>query len=62
MSEIKIKSKKGSAVPLNGCCIVVEYIGGGTLKSYLSKYTMKKKLPLDTILQLALDVAKGYAL
>ncbi|KAH0691054.1 hypothetical protein KY285_018257 [Solanum tuberosum] len=58
MSKIKMKCQKGS---VNGCCIVVEYVGGGTLTSYLSKYTMKKKLPLDTILQLAIDVAKGLS-
>ncbi|XP_055817352.1 serine/threonine-protein kinase STY13-like isoform X2 [Solanum dulcamara] len=55
MSEIKMKCQNGS---VNGCCIVVEYVGGGTLRSYLSKYTMKKELPLDTIVQLAMDVAK----
>lgn len=57
MSKIKMKCQKGS---VNGCCIVVEYVSGGTLTSYLSKYTLKKKLPLDTILQLAIDVVKGY--
>ncbi|TMW86577.1 hypothetical protein EJD97_021195 [Solanum chilense] len=58
MSKIKMKCRKGS---VNGCCIVVEYVSGGTLTSYLSKYTLKKKLPLDTILQLAIDVAKGLS-
>ncbi|KAH0675317.1 hypothetical protein KY285_023118 [Solanum tuberosum] len=61
MSKIKIKCQKCARLPINGCCIVVEYIGGGTLQSYLSKHTMKKKLPLDTIIQLALDVAKGLS-
>ncbi|KAK4357548.1 hypothetical protein RND71_023158 [Anisodus tanguticus] len=60
MSEIKIKCQKG-AVAVDGCCIVVEYVPKGTLRSYLSKYTMKKKLPLDTVIQLALDAAKGLS-
>ncbi|XP_059315891.1 serine/threonine/tyrosine-protein kinase HT1-like [Lycium ferocissimum] len=60
MSGIKIKCQKGS-VPVDGCCIVVEYLPGGTVRSYLSKYTMKKKLPLDTVIQLALDAAKGLS-
>ncbi|MCD7464561.1 hypothetical protein HAX54_052989 [Datura stramonium] len=58
MSEIRMKCKKGA---VDGCCIVVEYVTGGTLRSYLSKYTMKKKLPLDTVIQLSLDVAKGLS-
>ncbi|WMV57823.1 hypothetical protein MTR67_051208, partial [Solanum verrucosum] len=64
MSKIKIKCQKGAKVlGINGyCCIVVEYVGGGTLQSYLSKHTiLKKKLPLDTTIQLALDVAKGLS-
>lgn len=61
MSEIKMKCQKGVVLPVDGCCIVVEYVPGGTLRSYLSKRTMKKKLPLDTIIQLALDVAKGLS-
>ncbi|KAG5604442.1 hypothetical protein H5410_025934 [Solanum commersonii] len=61
MSKIKMKCKKCATLPINGCCIVVEYVGGGTLQSYLSRHTMKKKLPLDTIIQLALDVAKGLS-
>ncbi|KAH0705747.1 hypothetical protein KY285_010282 [Solanum tuberosum] len=64
MPKIKIKCQKCAKVlGINGyCCIVVEYVGGGTLQSYLSKHTiLKKKLPLDTTIQLALDVAKGLS-
>ncbi|KAK4715796.1 hypothetical protein R3W88_014134 [Solanum pinnatisectum] len=62
MSKIKMKCQKCERLPINGyCCIVVEYVGGGNLQSYLSKHRMKKKLPLDTIIQLALDVAKGLS-
>nr|XP_025884468.1 serine/threonine-protein kinase STY13-like [Solanum lycopersicum] len=62
VSKIKIKCKKcANVLSTNGyCCIVVEYVGGGTLQSYLYKHTiLKKKLPLDTTIQVALDVAKG---
>ncbi|CAA2967799.1 serine threonine- kinase HT1-like [Olea europaea subsp. europaea] len=42
----------------NICCIVVEYLIGGTLKSYLIR-NRKKKLPLKVVIRLALDIAKG---
>ncbi|KAK4376857.1 hypothetical protein RND71_003153 [Anisodus tanguticus] len=58
MSDIKIKCQKGAGI-VDGCCIVVEYVPKGTVRSYLSKHAMKKKLPLDTVIQLALDAAKG---
>jgi serine/threonine protein kinase len=45
--------------PLNNSdCVITEYLCGGTLKSYLIKHR-KRKLPFETVLQLALDVARG---
>lgn len=45
--------------PQNICCIVVEYLMGGTLKSYLIRNRIKK-LPLKVVVGLALDIARGY--
>ncbi|GAV77672.1 Pkinase_Tyr domain-containing protein, partial [Cephalotus follicularis] len=41
-------------------CIVVEYLLGGTLKSYL-KNNLGKKLALQIVIQFALDIAKGLS-
>ncbi|GJP42484.1 hypothetical protein CLOM_g2039 [Closterium sp. NIES-68] len=40
------------------CCLVVEYVPGGTLKDYLIA-NRRRKLPLRTVVQLAADMAKG---
>ncbi|CAI7876593.1 unnamed protein product [Closterium sp. NIES-53] len=40
------------------CCLVVEYVAGGTLKDYLIA-NRRRKLPLRTVVQLASDMAKG---
>eukprot|EP00850_Spirogloea_muscicola_P008436 SM000045S16181 [mRNA] locus=s45:160021:162079:+ [translate_table: standard] len=42
----------------NVCCVVVEFLPGGTLKDYLIKY-QRKKIAFRKVLQLALDVARG---
>lgn len=42
----------------NSACIITEYLCGGTLKSHLIKHR-KRKLPFETVLRLALDVARG---
>ena len=46
-------------IPLNICCVVLEYLPGGTLKSFLIK-NRRKKLPFKVFMQLALDLARGY--
>ncbi|XP_059310174.1 serine/threonine-protein kinase STY13-like [Lycium ferocissimum] len=43
-----------------GYCIVVEYVSGGTLTSHLLKHSIKS-LPLKSVIQLALDVARGLS-
>ncbi|XP_065875262.1 serine/threonine-protein kinase 54-like isoform X2 [Euphorbia lathyris] len=42
------------------CCIVSEYESGGTLKSYLIN-NHKRKLNFKTVMQLALDLARGLS-
>ncbi|GAQ83389.1 Protein kinase superfamily protein [Klebsormidium nitens] len=56
--------KLASAVPgnikfsSNVCCVVVEYVGGGTVKDCLIKKN-QKRLPYKKFLSMAIGVAKG---
>ncbi|XP_073054409.1 serine/threonine-protein kinase 54-like [Primulina eburnea] len=63
-SEIKIPSKNTSEnntnLPLRACCVVVEFLAGGTLKNYLFK-NRKKKLAFKIVIQLALDLSRGLS-
>ncbi|KAK4768096.1 hypothetical protein SAY87_003237 [Trapa incisa] len=47
-------------MPKNVCCVVVEYLPGGTLKSYLIK-NRRRKLAFKVVHQLALDLARGLS-
>ncbi|GAB2296641.1 hypothetical protein Dimus_030751 [Dionaea muscipula] len=47
-------------LPNNICCVVVEYLPGVALKSYLIK-NRRKKLPFKVVIQLALDLARGLS-
>lgn len=40
------------------CCVIMEYVPGGSLRAFLHKYE-SESLPLKTILSMALDVALG---
>ncbi|WCJ38418.1 Protein kinase superfamily protein [Euphorbia peplus] len=42
------------------CCIICEYQSGGTLKSYLIK-NHRRKINFKTVMQLALDLARGLS-
>lgn len=58
-SGLSIQSDSGFiGMPSNICCVVVEYLPGGALKSYLIK-NRRKKLPFKVVVQLALDLARG---
>uniref|UniRef100_A0A0C9QRQ4 non-specific serine/threonine protein kinase n=1 Tax=Wollemia nobilis TaxID=56998 RepID=A0A0C9QRQ4_9CONI len=46
--------------PSSACCVVVEYLPGGTLKSYLIK-NRRKKLAFNVVIQLALDLSRGLS-
>lgn len=59
-SELQIQTENGQiGMPSNICCVVVEYLPGGALKSYLIK-NRRKKLAFKVVVQLALDLARGY--
>lgn len=62
-SNLKIPSKSTSSdvhnsPPSRACCVVVEYLTGGTLKKYLIR-NLRKKLAFKIVIQLALDLAGG---
>ncbi|KAK2404796.1 hypothetical protein P8452_10401 [Trifolium repens] len=47
-------------LPSKACCVVVEFVHGGTLKQFLLK-NRRTKLPYKVVIQLALDLAKGLS-
>ncbi|XP_010917790.1 serine/threonine-protein kinase 52 [Elaeis guineensis] len=48
------------SLPARACCVVVEYLAGGSLKKYLIK-NRRKKLAYKIVIQLALDLARGLS-
>ncbi|KAK1564927.1 hypothetical protein Q3G72_014884 [Acer saccharum] len=60
-SELQIQTENGlMGMPSNVCCVVVEYLPGGALKSYLIK-NRRRKLAFKVVVQLALDLARGLS-
>ncbi|KAK7405922.1 hypothetical protein VNO78_07534 [Psophocarpus tetragonolobus] len=65
-SNLKIPSQNYSngrdeeSLPSKACCVIVEFISGGTLKQYLIK-SRRKKLAYKIVIQLALDLARGLS-
>lgn len=63
-SNLKIPSKNPSDgytnLPSRACCVVVEFLAGGTLKGFLYK-NRKKKLAYKVVIQLALDLSRGLS-
>ncbi|KAJ6829394.1 serine/threonine-protein kinase HT1-like [Iris pallida] len=64
-SELKIPSKNPSSdcqnsLPARACCVVVEYLSGGTLKKHLIK-NYRKKLTYSNVIQIALDLSRGLS-
>ncbi|KAL8105067.1 serine/threonine-protein kinase 52-like [Apium graveolens] len=64
-SNIKIPSKSFTTnepanLPARACCVVVEFLSGGTLKDLLYK-NRKRKLRFKIVVQLALDLARGLS-
>lgn len=61
-AELQIQTDNGLiGMPSNICCVVVEYLAGGTLKSYLIR-NRRRKLAFKVVVQLGLDLARGYFL
>lgn len=58
-SGISIQTENGHVgMPRNVCCVVVEYLPGGALKSFLIK-NRRRKLAFKVVHQIALDLARG---
>jgi hypothetical protein len=62
-TDLKIPSNNSNGaartnLPARACCVVVEYLAGGTLKQYLIKNS-RRKLAYKVVVQLALDLARG---
>ncbi|GMY16714.1 serine/threonine-protein kinase STY13-like [Fagus crenata] len=62
-SNLKIPSASSEGdnpLPSRACCVVVEYLPGGTLKKYLIR-NARKKLAFKIVIQLALDLSRGLS-
>ncbi|OAY78950.1 Serine/threonine-protein kinase HT1 [Ananas comosus] len=64
-TDLKIPPKSSTSgsetiLPAKACCVVVEYLPGGTLKQYLIK-NYRRKLPYKIVIQLALDLSRGLS-
>ncbi|KAK8340057.1 hypothetical protein V6Z11_A08G077200 [Gossypium hirsutum] len=64
-SNLKIPTKDGisennNSLPARACCVVVEYLPGGTLKNFLIR-NRRKKLALKVVIQIALDLSRGLS-
>ncbi|CAK7346542.1 unnamed protein product [Dovyalis caffra] len=64
-SNLKIPPKSSSSERVNSppsraCCVVVEYLPGGTLKKFLIR-NRRKKLAFKIVIQLALDLSRGLS-
>ncbi|GAB4843346.1 hypothetical protein Ancab_013312 [Ancistrocladus abbreviatus] len=65
-SNLKVPLKNPSSaaadnsLPSRACCVVVEYLPGGTLKQFLIK-NRRKKLTYKIVIQLALDLSRGLS-
>ncbi|MBA0553570.1 hypothetical protein Golob_012742, partial [Gossypium lobatum] len=64
-SNLKIPTKDGisennNSLPARACCVVVEYLPGGTLKNFLIR-NRRKKLAFKVVIHIALDLSRGLS-
>ncbi|CAI8602583.1 unnamed protein product [Vicia faba] len=63
-TNLKIPSKNSidnqETLPSRTCCVIAEFLTGGTLKQYLIK-NRGKKLAYKIVVQLVLDLSKGLS-
>ncbi|MQM12519.1 hypothetical protein Taro_045439 [Colocasia esculenta] len=58
-TDLKIQTETVQlGMPSNICCVVVEYLPGGALKTYLIK-KWRKKLTFKVVVKIAIDLARG---
>ncbi|XVF32530.1 hypothetical protein REPUB_Repub17cG0090500 [Reevesia pubescens] len=56
----KDESENNNSLPSRACCVVVEYLPGGTLKNFLIR-NRRKKLAFKVVVQIALDLSRGLS-
>ncbi|XP_038877950.1 serine/threonine-protein kinase STY13-like [Benincasa hispida] len=59
-TNLKIPMDGQNLFPSRACCVVVEFVPGGTLKEYLIR-SCKKKLEFRKVIKLALDLSRGLS-
>lgn len=64
-TNLKIPSQSATSdshnsLPSRACCVVVEYLPGGTLKKFLIR-NKRKKLAFKVVIQIAVDLARGLS-
>ncbi|XP_074558236.1 serine/threonine-protein kinase 52-like [Curcuma longa] len=60
-TNLNMQTENGHlGMPSNVCCVIVEYLAGGTLKSFLIKHH-RRKLTFKVVIQIALDLARGLS-
>ncbi|RDX83768.1 Serine/threonine-protein kinase STY17, partial [Mucuna pruriens] len=58
--EIPLPTCGQNSTPSKACCLIAEFLPGGTLKQYLFK-NRRNKLPYKDVIQLALDLSRGLS-
>ncbi|KAL0393014.1 UNVERIFIED_CONTAM: Serine/threonine-protein kinase STY13 [Sesamum radiatum] len=59
-NSIEKPSEGYTKLPSRACCVLVEFVPGGTLKNFLFK-NRKKKLAFRVVIELALDLSRGLS-
>uniref|UniRef100_A0ACD5TD99 Uncharacterized protein n=1 Tax=Avena sativa TaxID=4498 RepID=A0ACD5TD99_AVESA len=60
-TDLNVRASNGNiGMPSNICCVIVEYLAGGTLKQFLIK-NRRRKLAFKVVIQIALDLARGLS-
>ncbi|XP_033140546.1 serine/threonine-protein kinase STY13 isoform X2 [Brassica rapa] len=58
--KIPSSAENENSLPQRACCVVVEYLPGGTLKQFLFR-NRRRKLAFKVVVQLALDLSRGLS-
>ncbi|XP_065863256.1 serine/threonine-protein kinase 52-like [Euphorbia lathyris] len=58
--SLKNPNDNPTSLPSRACCVVVEYLAGGTLKNFLIR-NRRKKLAYKAVIEIALDLSRGLS-
>ncbi|CAK9318661.1 unnamed protein product [Citrullus colocynthis] len=59
-TNLKIPMDEQNSFPSRACCVVVEFVPGGTLKQYLIRFC-RRKLSFREVIKLALELSRGLS-